>query len=361
VRLRLMPARLAASAIFSYEPFTTLISFSTDLTPMTLKATLSARLRSAAFAAVPHSVTLPSAAVTSIAAAWIFASPSSAFFTRAASSLFGSGFGASGAFASGAGVGVMGCGTACGAGAGAGCGLGAGWSPQAAAPSKRTAAISFFMVYLSVTGKQLCDRSRVETVLVVAHFVADHHRALFGEDGLHFLAAKTAQHVFDFRLVIGAMIFDGVEAEHPHQLFREHAREQVIGLRAACFVERQRRGELGDAVPAVGVAAVGVGELFQQQPAEGAAVGVEPQKRRQLLGLRQVVLEDLLQRLAFQRHHALVEAPALQVLERHRQATVAQQVSFIGLSQPFFPVVRHPAYAQLRRAIGDQQADRARA
>src|SRR5436309_1453649 len=110
-----MPARRAASAMFSYEPFTTLIWLSTDRTPSTLEATLSARLRSAAVA-------------------------------------------------------------------------------------------------------------------------ADHHLALLGEDGLHFLAAKTAQHVFHFRLVVGAMIFDGVEAEHPHQLFREHAREQVVGLRTACFV-----------------------------------------------------------------------------------------------------------------------------
>src|SRR6266480_752882 len=212
-----MPARRAASAMFSYEPFTTLIWLSTDRTPSTLEATLSARLRSAAVAAVPHSDTLPSAAVTSMPAAWIFASRSSAFFTRAASSWFGSGFGA----------------------------------------EEQNGCNEFFHRRPSVVREQVCDRSRVETVLVVAHLVADHHLALFGEDGFQFLAAKAAQHVLHFHLVVGAMIFDGVEAEHPHQLLREHSRKQVIGLRAACLVQRQRRGELRDPAPAFGIAAVG--------------------------------------------------------------------------------------------------------
>ena len=47
-----------------------------------------------------------------------------------------------------------------------------------------------------------------------------------------------------------------------------------------------------------------------------------------LLRLRQVVLEDLLQRLALERHQALVELAALEVLQSHRQAAIAQQLPF---------------------------------
>src|SRR5687768_9616272 len=63
------------------EPFTTLIWLSTPFTPSTLAATCAARLRSAGEAAVPQRVTLPSAAVTSMPAAGIFLSDSSARFT----------------------------------------------------------------------------------------------------------------------------------------------------------------------------------------------------------------------------------------------------------------------------------------
>jgi len=103
-----MPARLAASAIFSHEPFTTLISFfhrpnAGDLGGDALGALALSGVRGRS---PQRHLAVGGRDVDG--RGLDLASPSSALFTRAASSLFGSGFGASGAFASGAGAGVMG-------------------------------------------------------------------------------------------------------------------------------------------------------------------------------------------------------------------------------------------------------------
>src|SRR5262245_51530165 len=128
----------------NYEPLTTLSWLSTPLTPSTLPAICAARRRCWSLSTVPQRLTLPSAAVTSMAAAWSLAvGASSACFTLAASSLFGSGFGGSGA--------GCGCGaTATGAGGGGvGCaaGLGGGGdSEQAMSAAARPRATMCFML-----------------------------------------------------------------------------------------------------------------------------------------------------------------------------------------------------------------------
>src|SRR5687768_14083994 len=124
-------------------------------------------------------------------AACTLASPSSACFTRCASSLLGSGFGASGALASAAGLGASACGAGAGA-AGVAAGLAGGGSSLHAARARSRALTSkrVMAIPLLVAGKQLFDRSCVEAVLVVAHLVADHNLALLGEDRIDFLAAQ---------------------------------------------------------------------------------------------------------------------------------------------------------------------------
>src|SRR5207247_4160858 len=123
------------------EPLTTLSWLSTPFTPSTLEASCAARVRCAPVATAPHRLTRPSAAVTSIAPEGsLFSGISSVRFTKAASSLFGSGFGGSG-FGSGFGA------TATGGGAGglaAGFG-GGGGSEQAMRASARPSAKSIFM------------------------------------------------------------------------------------------------------------------------------------------------------------------------------------------------------------------------
>src|SRR5690348_15488850 len=83
--------------LWGYEPLTILSWLSTPVTPSTFLAICAARERMLALATAPHRLTLPSDAVTSIAPEGSLESgASSACFTLAASSLFGSGFGGSG-------------------------------------------------------------------------------------------------------------------------------------------------------------------------------------------------------------------------------------------------------------------------
>src|SRR6185436_11596108 len=329
------------------------------LTPSTFLAAASARRRSAAEAAVPHSVTLPSAAVTSMPAAWIFASLSRARFTRAASSLLGSGFGGSGVTTGGGdgGVGAAACG---GGAAGFGAGLGVS-SPQAARPSTIRPISVLFMLVSSVNREQLGDRVRVEAVFVVAHLVADHDFALLGKYSLDFGAPEAAQHVFHLLLVVRAVVLHGIKTEDAHQLFREYACQQIVGLRIARLVEREGVGEVLDPVPAVGIAGVCAGQLLEQQAAERAAVGVEAQERLELLRLREVMLENLLHRLALERHQALVDAAAFHVLQGHGEAAVAQQLPLAEGRLLLGLVAGHPPDLQVGGAVGDEQLDRARA
>jgi len=83
-----------------------------------------------------------------------------------------------------------------------------------------------------------------------------------------------------------------------------------------------------------------------------AVAGVQPQERRQLLGLREVTLEDRRQRFAFQRHDALVDLAALAVFEGDGELAVAEQGS-----GPLF-VLGHAAQPESRGAVRDQQPDR---
>jgi hypothetical protein len=76
--------------------------------------------------------------------------------------------------------------------------------------------------------------------------------------------------------------------------------------------------------------------------------------------LREVVLEDLLERFAFERHETLVELPAFHVFEGDRKAPVPQQLSLVRRHHFLFFVVRHAADLELRGAVGHQQLDRAR-
>jgi hypothetical protein len=70
--------------------------------------------------------------------------------------------------------------------------------------------------------------------------------------------------------------------------------------------------------------------------------------------------EDLLQAVAFQRHHALVETTAFHVFEGDCEPAVAQQLPLHGAGGRLLAEIRHAADAQLRGAIRDQQPDRAR-
>src|SRR4051812_39066185 len=162
----------------------------------------------------PHSVTLPSCAVTSIAPEGSFESgASSVCFTLAASSLFGSGFGGSG-FTSGVGAG-LGISTAFATGLGGG---GGGGSEHAAAkPSARPSA-RIFLIFPplspdSVSGEEPRCRIGVEPVLMVAHLVSYYDFALLGKDRFDFLPAKAAQHVLHFILIVRTVVLHGVQPE----------------------------------------------------------------------------------------------------------------------------------------------------
>src|SRR5258708_32544736 len=86
-------------------------------------------------------------------AAWIFASLSSARFTRAASSLFGSGLGSS-ALTTGGGGGGGGAGFATGGGSGAlAAGLGGASVPHAAGATTRRAAGGFLQCFPEGKGR----------------------------------------------------------------------------------------------------------------------------------------------------------------------------------------------------------------
>ncbi len=157
------------------------------------------------------------------------------------------------------------------------------------------------------------------------------------------------------------MVLDRIEPEHAHQLLGEYARQQVIGLRIPRFVELQRFRQMANAVPAVGVARIGLRQLLEQQAAQRAAIGLKAQVSRGLLRLRQIMLENLLEVLALERHQALVELAALQVFQGDGEPPVAEQASFGALGWLLLFVARHAPDLQLGGAVGDQQLDRARA
>src|SRR5204862_8196547 len=136
--------------ICCYEPLTTLSWLSTPFTPSTFEASCAARLRWPALATVPHRLTRPSLAVTSMAPLGnLDSGASSVCFTLAASSLLGSGFGGSG-FTSGFGGGGGGVAGAWATGFGGG-----GGSEQAASASAMVIARMILMssLLLSVSGK----------------------------------------------------------------------------------------------------------------------------------------------------------------------------------------------------------------
>jgi len=77
-----------------------------------------------------------------------------------------------------------------------------------------------------------------------------------------------------------------------------------------------------------------------------------------LLGLRKVMLEDLLQGLALEWHQALVELAALHVLQRDREPAVAQEAAFGAFEFLLLLVAGHASNPQLGGAVGHQQLDR---
>jgi hypothetical protein len=74
--------------------------------------------------------------------------------------------------------------------------------------------------------------------------------------------------------------------------------------------------------------------------------------------LREVVLEDLGERLALERNDALVELAAVAVVERQREPAVAEQASLAPAGQLAL-VPGQPADLQLRSAVGDEHLHRA--
>jgi hypothetical protein len=70
--------------------------------------------------------------------------------------------------------------------------------------------------------------------------------------------------------------------------------------------------------------------------------------------------EDLLEALALERHQALVEAPALHVLERDREAAVAEEAALAQRGAEILVVGRHASDSQFGGTVGHEQLHRAR-
>ena len=99
-----------------------------------------------------------------------------------------------------------------------------------------------------------------------------------------------------------------------------------------------------------------MGNFLEQQAAGGLAVGEQAHEGGELLRLREVVLEDLREVFAFERHHALVDLAASAVFEHQREAAFADQLAYRS-GRPGF-VVRHAANLEVRCAVGHQQRHR---
>jgi hypothetical protein len=128
------------------------------------------------------------------------------------------------------------------------------------------------------------------------------------------------------------------------------------------FLGAHRGGELFDAVPAVGVEHVGIGQLLQEEAAGGVGRRRQPQARRLLLGLFEVMLENFGQRRAGQRHHALVGALGGLRLQGQHQPAVAEQVgdaADVGVGPGREFALGHAAQVQLLVAVHHQHRDRA--
>jgi hypothetical protein len=177
-----------------------------------------------------------------------------------------------------------------------------------------------------VGSEKFVDGLRVEAVLAIADVVLDEHFALLLERRIDLFAAERKQHRTYFFPVFGAVVGDRSGREQAQRFFAKETPQQFFGGQREQLARLDRCGERFDARPAVGIALLCGRQSLQEEP--GCAVGGSGEKQacRQLLGLRQVVLEDFGNAVAGQRHDALVGLAHRRHVQYQLQLPVAEQL-----------------------------------
>ena len=181
--------------------------------------------------------------------------------------------------------------------------------------------------------------------------------APFDQRGFDLRPPEAFQHRQNLFLVARAVVTHRARVEQADVFLGKQA-HQERGDRLGQFGGPERRRQMQQAVPAVGILGIRVGQFLQEQSAGEIAGRRQDELRRLLFRLGQIVLENGREAIAGERHDALIRIAGVG-LQGQDKLAVAQQLAESRRWRDGIPAANRAPQAQLLVAIGQQQRNEA--